>query len=68
MVTEHEDETIRKILKKMKQMGYPEESIRYAQIELYKNPEGDFAKNLVGSMLSIGIATLIFNEVEKNKD
>ena len=58
-------DTIQKILIKMKQMGYPEDSIRYAQDQLIKNPEGEFGEKLVADMISLSIATLIFNEVDK---
>jgi len=65
MPSEHEMKIIQAILKKMKQMGYPDDSIRYAQDQLIKNPEGDFGKKLVADMISLNIAALIFNEVEK---
>jgi len=65
MPSEHEMKIIQAILKKMKQMGYPDDSIRYAQDQLIKNPEGDFGKKLVADMISLSIAALIFNEVEK---
>lgn len=56
--------TLDNILEKMKEMGFEQDAIDYAEIKLKEN-DIEYASKLMELMMTLGIGNLIFNELDE---